>query len=95
MKRARDGTVSDLPPYGLVMLEDGERIIAITPGGGGYGPPSEREVERVRRDVLEGWITAERAREVYGVALTDDLGIDEEGTHRLRDELRHRGSSPS
>ena len=36
-------------------------------GGGGYGPPRERDPDRVRRDVAEGWISPERARDVYGV----------------------------
>jgi N-methylhydantoinase B len=84
LKRARDGTMSELPSYGIVTLEDGERIIAVTPGGGGYGPPIERDPEWVRRDVLEGWITVDRAREVYGVALTERLDIDVEETYRLR-----------
>jgi N-methylhydantoinase B len=91
-RRDRDGKLSDLPSYGLVTLEDGERIIAFTPGGGGYGPPWERESERVRRDVVEGWITRERARSVYRVALTDDLEVDLEGTKRLRAEV---GAAPS
>ena len=36
---------------------------------GGYGPPGERDPELVRRDVREGKVSAERAREVYGVAI--------------------------
>ena len=34
-----------------------------TCGGGGYGPPEERDPERVLRDVLEGKVSAERARD--------------------------------
>jgi N-methylhydantoinase B len=83
-RRDREGTLSELPSYGLVTLEDGERIIALTPGGGGYGPPWERDVEQVRRDVVESWITRQRAETVYLVALTDDLEIDRAATERLR-----------
>ena len=83
-KRRLDGTLSELPAYGLVALESGERIVSVTPGGGGYGPPSERDAEQVRRDVLEGWITAERAHDVYRVSLSESLDIDHEGTSRLR-----------
>jgi len=83
-RRARDGELSDLPSYGIVTLEDGERIVAFTPGGGGYGPPQERDPERVRLDVVEGWISRERAQEAYGVALTEDLELDRGTTARLR-----------
>jgi N-methylhydantoinase B len=83
-KRTVDGTLSELPAYGLVTLESGERIVSVTPGGGGYGPPGERDPERVSRDVLEGWITAERAHDVYLVALSKSLEVDHGGTRRLR-----------
>jgi N-methylhydantoinase B len=83
-KRARDGSLTELPAYGIVVLEDGERIVSISPGGGGYGPPTEREPERVRNDVRERWISRERARSVYRVVLTDDLAVDAEATRVLR-----------
>lgn len=83
-KRALDGTLSALPAYGIVVLGDGERIISVSPGGGGYGPPIERESERVLSDVRERWISAERAREVYGVALTSSLEVDVRATEALR-----------
>jgi N-methylhydantoinase B len=85
-KRAGDGSLHDLPAYGIVKLEDGERIVSVTPAGGGYGPPKERDPERVRNDVVEGWITRERARDVYGVTLMDTLDVDDEATQRLRSQ---------
>jgi N-methylhydantoinase B len=86
-KRARDGELSELPPQAFVELAEGERIVSITAGGGGYGPPHERDPERVRHDVAEGWISAERASEVYRVALAPDLSVDAEETARLRTVL--------
>ena len=59
-------------------------MISITQPGGGYGPPSEREPERVRKDVAEGWITVARARDVYGVVIGPDGQIDDEATRALR-----------
>ena len=47
-------------------VEAGDTISYRTCGGGGYGPPEERDPERVARDVREGKVSAERAREVYG-----------------------------
>ena len=88
LKRGRDGAVSELPSWALVRLEDGERIISITCGGGGYGPPFERDPELVRKDVLEGWISRDRGRDVYGVVLTDDFEIDLRETQIAR-SLEH------
>jgi N-methylhydantoinase B len=68
-KRMRDGRVVPLESSGFERLEDGETIICLTCGGGGYGPPAERDDGRVAHDVREGWISAQRAREVYGVEL--------------------------
>jgi N-methylhydantoinase B len=48
------------------------------------GDPREREPERVRQDVLRGYVSRQAARDDYGVALADDLGIDAEETARLR-----------
>lgn len=53
-------------------------------GGGGYGNPFEREPERVRRDVMLGYVTIEAARADYGVAILPDHSIDEAETRRLR-----------
>ncbi len=43
----------------------GDVCVIRAPGGGGFGPPRDREPERVRRDVEEGWITVAAARDVY------------------------------
>jgi N-methylhydantoinase B len=37
-------------------------------GGGGWGDPRERDPVLVRRDVLNGYITAKEAQKVYGVS---------------------------
>jgi N-methylhydantoinase B len=39
------------------------------PGGGGYGPPVDRDPARVLEDVREGYVSLERARDQYGVAI--------------------------
>jgi N-methylhydantoinase B len=44
------------------------------PGGGGYGPPSARDPERVLADVREGYVSIEQAREQYGVAIDPVTG---------------------
>ena len=42
-------------------------IRVVTGNGGGFGNPKKREPERVRRDIMNGLISAERARDIYGV----------------------------
>ena len=46
-------------------LEAGDWVQVRTPGGGGYGEPSERDPVRVRVDIKRGYITAEEAERWY------------------------------
>ncbi|HZM48621.1 MAG TPA: hydantoinase B/oxoprolinase family protein [Burkholderiales bacterium] len=47
-------------------LANGDVLRVMTPGGGGYGEPSERDPEAVSSDLREGKITEQAAREIYG-----------------------------
>jgi len=94
-KISRDGSEEPLPPIGLVELQPGELIRGLEAGGGGYGDPMERDPNRVRHDVLEGWITLPAARDTYGVVLkgsSEDgsLAVDGSATTSLRQELAGR-----
>ena len=55
-----------------VHIKQGQRVRLESPGGGGYGSPSERSADDIRRDVALGYISAKAARETYGVAVGDD-----------------------
>ncbi len=44
-----------------------DRIWMETPGGGGYGPPEERNPHDVARDIQAGLVTREAARRDYGI----------------------------
>ncbi len=68
-----------------VELTDGAVVSSVTGTGGGFGDPLEREPERVREDVLDGYVTVEEARTVYGVVLdAESLEPDAAETARLR-----------
>ena len=69
-------------------LERGDIVREETAGGGGHGDPLAREPERVRADVVEGYLTAGQAERRYGVVLGPDLSVDEAATEAKRDELR-------
>jgi N-methylhydantoinase B/oxoprolinase/acetone carboxylase alpha subunit len=76
LKRKGSGELVPLPACGGVRLVPGETVISIASGGGGYGSPLEREPQRVKHDVDEGWITPGRAKAVYGVTLDAAGNLD-------------------
>jgi N-methylhydantoinase B len=55
-----------LPPKGRALARPGDRLTIDYAGGGGYGPPAERAAALVARDLRDGLISAEAARDVYG-----------------------------
>jgi N-methylhydantoinase B len=65
-------------------LNPGDAFTVRSGGGGGFGSPHERDPERVANDVLQGYVSAHAARELYGVALREDGSVDPEETRRLR-----------
>ena len=52
-------------------LARGQAVRLETPGGGGYGPASERPAEAVARDVALGYLTEAGADAAYGTAWRD------------------------
>ncbi len=79
-----DGSLEPLAACAEVVIAADERMVSISAGGGGYGAPYEREAYRVAHDVREGWVSRERAESIYGVALYDDMSVDENRTAQLR-----------
>jgi len=45
----------------------GTKVRIRTGGGGGYGPPTKRDKERISQDVLDGYISYEAATKEYGL----------------------------
>jgi N-methylhydantoinase B len=83
-RRSVSGEMHELMSCGKVTLSAGERVISMSSAGAGYGSPAERDPDAVRLDVIEGWISRERAESVYRVALTPEGAIDVEGTAAAR-----------
>lgn len=50
-----------------IVLKAGESIRIQTPGGGGFGPCSERPMDRIARDIRDGTVTRPAAERDYGV----------------------------
>jgi N-methylhydantoinase B len=54
-----------LAPKGRTMLKPGDRVTVRTPGGGGYGPPSDRKRAGIEHDLARGYITTDGVED-YG-----------------------------
>lgn len=67
----------------------------IASGGGGYGDPLERDVEKVKEDVRDDFVSLARAREDYGVVLDPKTyDVDYQATQDLRDKIRRQRKEP-
>ncbi len=70
-------------PFGLTRMTPGDVIVIDVAGGGGFGNPLERDPEMVQEDVIQGYVSIEKAREDYRVVIDPgtmrvDLGVTEE-----------------
>ena len=82
--RRLDGSLDPQQGCDEVDLLNGEAMVSVSCGGGGYGAPQERAVELVEHDVRERWISPDRARSVYKVEIDQHGKVDAELTAVLR-----------
>ena len=75
----------------MLNLNAGDRVTVLTPGGGGYGDPFERDLAAVLDDHQRGLISTASAENDYGVVIQDEA-IDAEATARLRQANTARGN---
>jgi N-methylhydantoinase B len=68
-------------------ISQGDVFELTSQGGGGFGDPFERAPEQVRDDVVNGFVSVERALEDYGVALD---ARDGEVVINLEQTLKYR-----
>lgn len=81
-----DGSTEDPEVHKFVTLNKGDVYSIQGAGGGGYGDPFERSIDKVVDDVLDELISLETAREEYGVVLDlETMQVDKESTNRLRE----------
>jgi len=76
-----------LEPVNVIrhLVPAGTVAVVATAGGGGWGDPLRRDPERVRRDVIEGYVSLGAARNEYGVVLDPrTFEVDAEATSKLR-----------
>ncbi len=63
----RDGGEIRLKPHRMFQIMQGDVVSKRSAGGGGVGPPKDRDPQAVVDDVLNGFVSPDVAVEVYGV----------------------------
>ena len=80
--------------FSNVTVRSGDTFTRPSAGGGGFGDPLERDAQAVLEDVIDGYVSVERAECDYGVVIQvndpdiDDYSIDAERTVRAREWIR-------
>ena len=72
-------------PMAAAIVREGDVYRHRSAGGGGVGSPFDRDAQAVLEDVVDGKVSIDAARELYGVVLSSDPPlVDEQSTAALR-----------
>jgi N-methylhydantoinase B len=80
--------------FSSVPVKAGDSFYRPSAGGGGFGDPLERPAEEVLEDVIDGYVSVERASKDYGVVIKeinrslDEFEIDHSETQAMRAWIR-------
>jgi N-methylhydantoinase B len=80
--------------FSSVPVQSGDTFVRPSAGGGGYGDPLDRLADEVLEDVIDGYVSIERAAIDYGIVIDaidaemDDYRIDEDATRAQRNYIR-------
>jgi len=77
-------------PSGKVLarqLQSGDAYILRSGGGGGYGSPLERDIDKIQYDLDEGYISQDSAKRFYGVLFDANGRINKVKTIEHREHL--------
>jgi len=80
--------------FSNVPVGPGDTFTRPSAGGGGFGDPLERDPNSVKEDVIDGYVSVQRARKDYGVVVREidaDLGeyeVDHAATEQEREGIR-------
>ncbi len=83
-----DGEVYQTTTKDLIEnVAPGTVLFQLAGGGGGYGDPHLRDADKVAREVRNGIISIEQAKESYGVVVDpESFEADQEATSKLRNK---------
>jgi N-methylhydantoinase B len=75
-----------LPTKVTMGIRRGDVLRHLTAGGGGFGDPFKRDPALVLVDYVNGKVSAEHARQAYGVVVDESEAVDVDATRQLRAE---------
>lgn len=86
LERKIGGKVEVIKDNIIGTIKPGETVTNMNPGGGGFGHPFKRSIEKVVWDVKNGLVSIKGARADYGVVIKDKatLEVDHAETAKLR-----------
>lgn len=90
-KIGSSGEAIKLPDASCELIQPTEKIVGQWAGGGGYGDPLDRDPDKVRLRVRNGWVSLKKVWEVYGVVLDtepEEYAVDYEATRKLRAKIK-------
>lgn len=76
----------------VLKLKRGDVLRLVTPAGGGFGDPLERDLDAIRHDMRRGMLSRDSASKDYGVVFAADGSIDTQATLSAR--ARRRAQQP-
>jgi N-methylhydantoinase B len=94
LNKGRDGERFLGAVFSNVDIRAGDYFTRPSAGGGGFGDPLERDPQAVLEDVIDGYVSIERARKDYGVVVEEidpevsDYRLDPAATEAERVALR-------
>jgi N-methylhydantoinase B len=74
--------------WGVFPLMGEDALYVRWNGGGGYGDPLDRDPENVAKDVVGALVSADAARDIYGVVLSEQGVVDTAATDALRGSMK-------
>ncbi len=66
-RKQGDEVVEVMRTNAIIAIHPGERVGTINPGGGGWGHPMQRPIDKVVHDVKNGYVSPAAAEKEYGV----------------------------
>jgi N-methylhydantoinase B len=85
--------------FSNIPIRPGDTFPRPSAGGGGFGDPLERDPDSVKEDIVDGYVSVERARKDYGVIVRevdpelDEYEVDRAATAREREHIRAERSA--
>lgn len=85
--------------FSNVKVNSGDSFTRPSAGGGGLGDPLKRDAQEVLEDVIDGYVSIERAKKDYGVVIRevdtelDLFEIDEEATSKEKEYIHKNRKS--